>query len=65
VVKLKYLGMKVTNQNCFYKEIKNILNAGNVLSFRLLSKNVKIRRYKTLFLPVILYECETWSYAKG
>jgi hypothetical protein len=26
-----------------------------------LSKNVKIRIYKTIILPVVLYECETWS----
>jgi hypothetical protein len=28
---------------------------------RLLSKNVKIRMYKTTILPVVLYGCETWS----
>jgi hypothetical protein len=27
----------------------------------LLSKNVKIRIYKTIILPVALYECEIWS----
>jgi hypothetical protein len=31
------------------------------LSFRLLSKNVKIEIYKTIILPVILYGCEIWS----
>jgi hypothetical protein len=31
------------------------------LSSRLLSKNVKIRIYKTIILPVVLYGCETWS----
>jgi hypothetical protein len=25
------------------------------------SKNVKIRIYKTIILPMILYGCETWS----
>jgi hypothetical protein len=25
------------------------------------SKNLKIRIYKTIILPVVLYECETWS----
>jgi hypothetical protein len=33
----------------------------NLLSSRLLSKNTKIRIYKTIILPVVLYECETWS----
>jgi hypothetical protein len=31
------------------------------LSSGLLSKNVKIRIYKTTVLPVVLYGCETWS----
>jgi hypothetical protein len=33
----------------------------NLLSSRLLSKNLKIRMYRTITLPVILYGCETWS----
>jgi hypothetical protein len=33
----------------------------NLLSSRLLSKNVKIKIYKTIILPVVLYECKTWS----
>jgi hypothetical protein len=32
-----------------------------LLSSHLLSKNVKVRIYKTIILPVILYGCETWS----
>jgi hypothetical protein len=27
----------------------------------LLSKNTKIRIYRTIILPVVLYGCETWS----
>jgi hypothetical protein len=27
----------------------------------LLSKNLKIKIYRTIVLPVVLYECETWS----
>jgi len=33
----------------------------NPLSSRLLSKNVKIKIYRTIILPVALYGCETWS----
>jgi hypothetical protein len=33
----------------------------NLLSSRLLSKNVKTRIYKAITLPVVLYGCETWS----
>jgi hypothetical protein len=33
----------------------------SLLSSRLLSKNVKVKIYKTIILPVVLYGCETWS----
>jgi hypothetical protein len=50
-------------------EIKRRLNSGNacyhsvqnLLSSNLLSKNVNIRIYKTVILPVVLYGYETWS----
>jgi hypothetical protein len=65
----KYLGTTVTNQNLIQKEIKRRLNSGNVcyhsvqnlLSSRLLSKNLKIKIYKKIILPVVLYGCVTWS----
>ena len=31
------------------------------LSSRLLTKNLKIKIYKTIILPVVIYGCETWS----
>jgi len=33
----------------------------NLLSSRLPSKNLKIKIYRTIVLPVVLYGCETWS----
>ena len=33
----------------------------NLLSSRLLSKNLMIKMYRTIILPVVLYGCETWS----
>jgi len=33
----------------------------NLLSSNLLSKNIKMKIYGTIILPVILYGCETWS----
>jgi hypothetical protein len=69
VPQFKYLGTTVTNQNLIQEEIKRRLNSGNayyysvqnLLSSRLLSKNSKIRIFKTIILPFVLYGCETWS----
>jgi hypothetical protein len=69
VSQFKYLGTTVTNQNLISEEIKRRLNSSNacyhsvqnLLSSRLLSKNINIRIYKTIILPVVLYGCETWS----
>jgi len=33
----------------------------NLLSSSLLSKNLKIKIYRTVILPIVLYGCETWS----
>ena len=33
----------------------------NLPSSSLLPKNLKIKIYRTLFLPVVLYGCEIWS----
>jgi hypothetical protein len=71
VPQFKYLGTTVTNQNLIQEEIKRKLSSGNacyhsvqgLLSSRLLSKNLKLRIYKTIILPVILFRCETWSLA--
>jgi len=32
-----------------------------LLSYSLLSKKLKIKIYRTVILPVVLYGCETWS----
>jgi hypothetical protein len=69
VSQFKYLGTTVTNQHLIQEEIKRRFNSGNAFyhsvqnlpSSRLLSKNVKIRIYKTIILPVVLYECESLS----
>jgi len=61
--------LSLRNQNSIQEEIKSRLKSGNacyysvqnVLSSRLLSKNLKIKIYRTIILPVVLYGCDTWS----
>ena len=63
------MGTTLTNQNSITEEIKSRLRSGNacyhsvqnLLSSRLLSKNLKIKIYRTIILRVVLYGCETWS----
>ena len=38
-----------------------IIRGRNFCLTRLLSKNLKIKIYRTIILPVVLYGCETWS----
>jgi hypothetical protein len=69
VARFRYLRTRVTNQNLIREEIKRRLNLGNAcyysvqndLSRRLLSENIKLRIYRIIVLPVVLYGCETWS----
>jgi len=69
VEQFKYLGTTLTHQNSIPEETKSRLRLGNacyhsvqnILSSRLLSKNLKIKIYRTTILPVVLYGCETWS----
>jgi len=37
-----------------------LIQKQNLLSSSLLSKNLKIKIYRTIILPVIFYGCETW-----
>ena len=63
------MGTTLTNQNSIQAEIKSRLKSGNacchsvqnLLSSSLLSKNLKIKIYRTIILPVVLYGYETWS----
>jgi len=69
VEEFKCLGTTLRNQNSVVEEIKSRLTSRNacyhsvqnILSSRLPSKNFKIKIYRTIILPVVLYGCETWS----
>ena len=56
------------DQNSTEEEIRSRLKSGNacyhsvqnLLHSSLLSKNTKIKIYRTIIFPVVLYGCETW-----
>ena len=43
------------SRNACYHSVQNLLSS------RLLSKNLKIKIYRSIILPVVLYGCESWS----
>jgi hypothetical protein len=46
---------RLSSDNACYNSVQSLLSS------RLLSKNLKIRIYKTIIWLVVLYGCETWS----
>jgi hypothetical protein len=68
-IKIVPLKGTTTNQNSMQEEIKSRLKSENawyhlmqnLMSFSLLSKNYKIKIYRNIILPVVLYRCKTWS----
>jgi len=69
VEEFKYLETNLANQNSIQEDTESRLKSGNtcyhpvknLLSSSLLSKNLKIKKYITLIVPVVSYGCETWS----
>ena len=67
VVQFRCFGTDLMNQNSIHEKIKDRLKSGNacyhsvqnLLSSCLLSKERKIKMYRTIILPVVLYGCET------
>ena len=49
------LKSRLKSGNAYYRSVQNLLSSS------LLSKNVKIKTYRTRILLVVLYGCETWS----
>ena len=69
VEEFKCLGTTLTYQNSIHKEIKSSLKSANacyhleqsLLCSSLLYKNIEIKIYRTIILPVVLYGRGTWS----
>jgi len=67
--KIKLIEIVSLVQNSSQVEITSRLESGNacyhsvqnLLSYNMLSKNLKIRIYGNIILPVVLCGCETWS----
>ena len=49
------LMLVVRSGNVCYHSVQNLLSS------RLISKNLKIKIYRNIILPVDVYGCETWS----
>jgi hypothetical protein len=68
VKSFKYLGTTVNGNNSIEEEIKGRIFVGNkafyanqdLFKSKLLTKNSKLRMYKTLVRPVVTNACETW-----
>ena len=69
VEQFKYLLTNLTKQNSIQEEYKSRFETGNacyhsvqkLLSSSLLSKNVKIKNYRIMIFPLVLYGRETWA----
>ena len=68
-----YLGATVCKEGGGMKDLKNRLSKARgafiklkkIWSSKAISRRTKLRLYKTLVVPVLLYGCETWKMNKG
>jgi len=63
----RYLGTDLTSQKTILEEIKSRLKSGNAcyhsvqnfFALQFAAKNIKIKVYRTIILPVV-FRCDTW-----
>lgn len=68
----KYLGAVITADNDITEEVKARIQSGNRCMYALdktlrskrISRRAKIRIYKSIIRPVVMYGCETWTLTK-
>ena len=54
-MKGQYINLRLKSENAGYHSVQNLLSSS------LLSKNLKIKIYRTKILLFVLYGCETWT----
>ena len=68
-----YLGAKVCKEGGGMKDLRNriakargaFVRLKKIWKFKIFTRRTKLRIYKTLVVPVLLYSCETWKVNKG
>jgi hypothetical protein len=59
---LKYLGTTLKNHNNIIEEIQSRLKSGNACCLHSrFCNSTKIKIYRNIILPLVLYGCGTWS----
>jgi hypothetical protein len=69
VEQLRYFGTTATNQNSIQEEMMGRFKSGNACCHSVQKllysgfpyKNIKIKIFRTVIWPFVLYGCETWS----
>ena len=64
-----YLGSKLNSENNVGREIKQHITNGNrtyymfskLMKSKMLNRELKLKMYKTLIRPVVVYGCESWT----
>jgi hypothetical protein len=72
VTDFKYLGSIITSDNDSERDIKARMAAGNrryyaltkIMKSREISKSTKLKIYRTIIGPIVMYGCEGWTMSK-
>jgi hypothetical protein len=69
VTDFKYLGSIIASYNNCERDIKARKSAGNrcyyaltkIMKLREISKSTKLKIYRTIIRPIVMYSCEGWT----